>query len=77
MAEKGLIRDALKPVVVLGNGEVTKALTVKAHRFTKTAAERIEKAGGTLVKLALKVVGAKATVKKMRKEDLAKLADES
>jgi large subunit ribosomal protein L15 len=32
---------------VLGNGEVTKALKVSAHRFTKSAREKIEKAGGT------------------------------
>lgn len=77
LAEKGLIRNAAQPVVVLGNGEATKALTVQAHRFTKTAAERIEKAGGKAEKLELSLQGAKATVKKMRKEDLAKLADKS
>lgn len=75
MAEKGLIRRATTPVVVLGNGELSKALTVSAHRFTKSAAQRIEAAGGKLNKLELLVKGAKATVKKMRKEDLAKLAD--
>jgi len=32
---------------VLGNGELTKKLTVKAHHFTKSAKEKIEKAGGT------------------------------
>lgn len=74
MADKGLIRDALQPVVVLGNGEATKALTVHAHRFTKTAAERIAAAGGTVEKLALIVTGAKATVKKLRKAELAELA---
>jgi large subunit ribosomal protein L15 len=35
-------------VVVLGTGEVTKALTVSAHRFTKSAREKIEAAGGTV-----------------------------
>jgi large subunit ribosomal protein L15 len=75
MAEKGLIRSAIKPVVVLGNGDVSKALTVSAHRFTKSAAERIEKAGGKVDKLELLVTGAKATVKKLRKSDLAELAD--
>ena len=35
------------PVKVLGRGELTKALTVHAHAFSKTARERIEAAGGT------------------------------
>jgi len=35
------------PVVILGRGDLEKALTVKAHRFTKSAKEKIEAAGGT------------------------------
>lgn len=35
-------------VKVLGNGELTKKLTVKAAKFTKTAQEKIEKAGGSI-----------------------------
>jgi large subunit ribosomal protein L15 len=35
------------PVKVLGQGELTKALTVHAHGFSKTAREKIEAAGGT------------------------------
>ncbi len=35
------------PVKILGNGELTKKLTVHAHGFSKTARERIESAGGT------------------------------
>lgn len=42
-----LIRDAEKPVKVLGNGELTKKLTVVAAKFSKSAAEKIAKAGGT------------------------------
>jgi large subunit ribosomal protein L15 len=37
------------PVKVLGRGELTKALTVHAHKFSKAARERIEAAGGTCV----------------------------
>jgi large subunit ribosomal protein L15 len=37
------------PVKVLGHGELTKSLTVRAHGFSKTARERIEAAGGTCV----------------------------
>jgi large subunit ribosomal protein L15 len=45
--QRGLIKKSKHDVVVLGNGEVTKALTVFAHRFTKSAREKIERAGGT------------------------------
>ncbi|HBN85649.1 MAG TPA: 50S ribosomal protein L15, partial [Clostridiales bacterium] len=33
-------------IVILGNGEIEKKITVKANRFTKTAAEKIEASGG-------------------------------
>ena len=39
-------------VKILGNGEVKVALTVKAHRFTRSAAEKIKAAGGTVELLA-------------------------
>jgi large subunit ribosomal protein L15 len=45
--ERGIIKKAKHDIVVLGNGDVTKALKVSAHRFTKSAREKIEKAGGT------------------------------
>jgi len=45
---RGIIKKAKHDIVVLGNGEVTKALKVSAHRFTKSAKEKIEKAGGTV-----------------------------
>ena len=41
--------DVLK---VLGNGEITKSLTVSAHRFSASAKEKIEKAGGKCIELA-------------------------
>ena len=51
MAERGLIRKShlarFDGVVVLGGGEVGKKLNITAHRFTKSAKERIEAAGGT------------------------------
>lgn len=50
--KRGLIRKAKHDVVVLGNGDVTKALKISAHRFTKTAKEKIEKAGGSAVEIA-------------------------
>jgi large subunit ribosomal protein L15 len=76
LAEMGLIRDASQPVVVLGNGDLKKKLTVKAHRFTKTASAKIESAGGTVEKMELLVTGAAATVKKLSKAELAKLQGE-
>ena len=49
LTEAGLVKIRKSDAVgikVLGNGELTKSLTVKAAKFTKTAAEKIEKAGG-------------------------------
>ena len=45
--ERGLIKKAKHDLVILGNGDVTKKLTISAHRFTKAAKDKIEKAGGT------------------------------
>ncbi len=45
--ERGLIKKAKHDVVILGTGEILKALNISAHRFTKTAKDKIEKAGGT------------------------------
>ena len=41
-------------VVVLGNGELSKPLRISAHRFTKSAREKIEKAGGAITEIAAK-----------------------
>ncbi len=43
---KGIIKKLHDGVSVLGNGELTKKLTVQAARFTKAASEKIEAAGG-------------------------------
>ncbi|HLM55791.1 MAG TPA: 50S ribosomal protein L15 [Pyrinomonadaceae bacterium] len=48
MHERGVIAKGKRDVVVLGTGELTKALTVFAHRFTKGARRKIEAAGGTV-----------------------------
>ena len=45
--DRGLIAKGKRDVVVLGNGDITKALRVSAHRFTKSAREKIEGAGGS------------------------------
>jgi large subunit ribosomal protein L15 len=46
LAEQGIARRGM-PVKVLGDGEIQKALTVVAHKFSKAAREKIEAAGGT------------------------------
>lgn len=71
--EKRLIKDLYQPVVILGNGELNHKLTVKAHRFTKSAQEKITGAGGTVEIIPLRIKGAKATIRKLRKEVLEKL----
>ena len=42
----GILKNQLDGVKVLGNGKLEKKLTVKAHKFSKTAKEAIEKMGG-------------------------------
>ncbi|OQB09807.1 MAG: 50S ribosomal protein L15 [Candidatus Omnitrophica bacterium ADurb.Bin205] len=44
---KGMIKDKEKPVKILGNKDLKAAVTVKAHAFSKQAAESIKKAGGS------------------------------
>jgi ribosomal protein L18E len=60
----------------LGQGDLSKKLTIHAHRYTKSALDKIEKAGGSSEKLELLLTGARATVKKLRKEDLEKLQNQ-
>lgn len=45
--EKGLATKIADGVRILGNGEITKKLIIKAHGFTKTALEKIQAKGGT------------------------------
>lgn len=47
LEEVGLVKGRYDGVVVLGRGEVEISLTVRAHRFSKSAAEKIEAAGGS------------------------------
>ena len=56
LVEKGLVRKSkAKAVVVLGQGELNKSLTISAHRFSSTAKQKIEAAGGKA-----EVIGAQA-----------------
>jgi len=50
----GVVPRKAKLVKVLGQGNLTKKLTVRAHRFSKSAREKIEAAGGTVEVIAVK-----------------------
>ena len=47
LKENGLIRSALKPVKILGNGDIKSKIDITATVFSQSAKEKIEKAGGT------------------------------
>lgn len=47
LKEMGIIKKLEDGLKVLAEGEITKALTVKAHKFSKTAEEKIKAAGGS------------------------------
>jgi len=48
----GAIKDEKKPLKVLGDGELTQPLTVRAHKFSASARQKIEAAGGTVEEVA-------------------------
>ena len=51
LKENGLIRSALKPVKILGNGDIKSKIDITATVFSQSAKEKIEKAGGTAIVL--------------------------
>lgn len=55
LADAGVMKDPASPVVVLGQGELTRPLTVKVHRVSASARAAIEKAGGAVEILPLHV----------------------
>ena len=71
LAEAGLIRNARTEVKILGQGELSKKLSVTAHAFSAAAREKIEGAGGSVT--ALK----EPKVKKVRKQRPARVAEEA
>lgn len=46
LRERGIVRDRSAAIKVLGRGELAKALSVQAHKFSGSAAKKIEAAGG-------------------------------
>lgn len=51
LRSKGLLKHRYDELKILGTGELTKGLKVSAHRFSGTAREKVEKAGGEVVVL--------------------------
>jgi len=54
MRERGLIHSTRQPIKVLARGDISKKLTVQAHKFSGKAAEKILAAGGATDMLAVK-----------------------
>jgi len=52
LRDRGLIKGACDRIKILGDGELTKSVIVTAHSFSKSAAEKIEKAGGKALLVA-------------------------
>ena len=46
MVSAGIVKGLTKPIKVLGNGELTHRMVVKAHKFSQAAKNKIELAGG-------------------------------
>ena len=49
---RGILRNLHDGLKILGNGEVTKKFTVRAHKFSQSAQEKLQAAGGTVEMLA-------------------------
>jgi large subunit ribosomal protein L15 len=71
LAKHGLVRNTRVDVKILGHGELTKKLSVTAHRFSATAREKIEAAGGTVNELRAPAETKKAKQAKKSKPETA------
>ena len=60
LRERGLIKGQIDRIKILGKGDLTKHLTVTAHSFSKSAQEKIAKAGGKTVLVAVAAAAAMA-----------------
>ena len=54
LQETGLVKKRFDVIKILGDGEIDKVLKVSAHRFSGTAKQKIEAAGGSVVELRAK-----------------------
>lgn len=68
LREAGILKSQFDELKVLGDGELTKKLSVSAHRFSATAKDKIEKAGGTVTIIP----GRKAVVRNKSKKAAGK-----
>ena len=69
LAKKNLAKGQFDLLKVLGEGELTKKLRISAHRFSRSAAEKIEKAGGAMV-----VLPGRIPVEQKKREQKQRLA---
>ena len=51
LKDNGLIRSTLKPIKILGNGDIKSKINITATVFSETAKQKIQKAGGTAIEL--------------------------
>ena len=51
LEENGYIKSSMKPVKILGNGEINKKISISASAFSASAKDKIEKAGGEIILL--------------------------
>jgi len=68
MHEHGLVRSLRRPVKLLGDGEISTAITVRAHRVSPAARAKIEAAGGTVEELSPRPVVEEPKVEEPKKE---------
>ena len=60
LAAKGIVPKLVETIKILGEGELTKKLTIKAHRASETAKSKIQAAGGSIEIIAVKSAPAAA-----------------
>jgi large subunit ribosomal protein L15 len=72
MLKKGILKKRLLPVKLLGNGDITKKLTVSVDKASQSAKDKISAAGGAVVEIAADKIEAATKVKEARKEERAK-----
>jgi len=53
LLDAGLVKGRFDVIKILGDGQLTKSLSVKAHRFSRSAEEQIKAAGGTVERIVL------------------------
>ncbi|HIC88137.1 MAG TPA: 50S ribosomal protein L15 [Anaerolineae bacterium] len=65
LAEAGLVKSASQFVAILGDGDIDRPLTVRAHRFSRSAQSKIEAAGGTV-----EVISMPPKIRKLQRKEV-------